>query len=60
MGRARHMRYALNMARRRREEEMEERRPGINPLISRGIRATVPRFNHWERVPGNNNYGYAA
>ena len=39
---------------------MEERRPGINPLIGRGIRPVVPRFNHWERVPGNNNYGYVA
>ena len=39
---------------------MEERKPGINPLIGRGIRPVVPRFNHWERVPGNNNYGYAA
>ena len=39
---------------------MEERRPGINPFIGRGIRPMVRRFVHWERVPGNNNYGNAA
>ena len=60
MGRARHLCYVLNAVRRRREEEMEERRPGINPFLVRGIRPVVPWFNHWERVPGNNNYGYAA
>ena len=60
MGRARHLCYVLNVAQRRREEEMEERRLGINPLIGRGIRPMVPRFNHWEGVPGNNNYRYAA
>ena len=59
MLRARPLCYALNMARRRREE-MEERRPGINPFIVMGIRPMVPRFNHWEKVLGNNNYGYAA
>ena len=60
MGRARHLCYVLNAARRRREEEMEERRPGMNPFIGRGIRPMVPRFVHWERVPGNNNNGNAA
>ena len=59
MGRARHMCYVLNVVRRR-EEEMEERRVGTNPFIDRGIRPVVPRFNHWERVLGNNNYGNAA
>ena len=39
---------------------MEERRPGMNPFIGRGIRPMVPRFVHWERVPGNNNNGNAA
>ena len=39
---------------------MEERRPGMNPFIGRGIRPVVPRFVHWERVPGNNNNGNAA
>ena len=64
--RARQLCYVLNAARRRREEEMDgslsgmERRPGINPFIGRGIRPVVPRFNHWEGVPGNNNYRYAA
>ena len=60
MGRARHLCYALNAAQTRREEEIEERRPGINPLIGRGIRPMVNRFNHWEGVRGNHNYGYAA
>ena len=44
MGRARHLCYALNAVRRRREEGIEERRPGMNPLIGRGIRPMVPRF----------------
>ena len=60
MGRVRHQCYVLYVVRRRREEEMEERRPGINPLIGRGIRPMVPRFNHWEKDLGKNNYGYAA
>ena len=60
MGRARHLCYALNALRRRREAGEEERRPGIIPLIGRGIRHVVPRINHWERVPGENNYGYNA
>ena len=55
MGRARQLCYALNTARRRREEGIEERRPGVNPFLVRGIRPMVPRFVHWERVPGNNN-----
>ena len=42
------------------EEEMEESRPGINPLIGSGIRPLVPRFNHWEGFLGNNNYRYVA
>ena len=66
MGRARQLCYALNAARRRREEEMDgslsgmDRRLGINPLIGRGIGPVVPSFNHWEGVPGNNNYRYVA
>ena len=65
IGRARQLCYALNAVRRR-KEEMDvslsgmERRPGINPLKGRGIRHVVPRFNHWEGVPGNNNYRYVA
>ena len=54
MGRARHLCYALNATRRRWEEGIEERRPGINPLIGRGIRPIVLRFNHgkgsWEKI----------
>ena len=49
MGRSRHLCYALNELRRRREAGEEERRPGIRPV--------VPRFNHWERVLGGNNFG---
>ena len=60
MGRARHLCYALNVARRRRAEGIDEWRPGVNPFIGRGIRPILPRFNHWERVPENNNYRYAA
>ena len=55
MRQARQLCYALNAARRRREEEIEERRPGMNPFLGRGIRPVVPRFVHWERVPGKNN-----
>ena len=39
----------------RREEGIEEWRPGVNPFLGRGIRPAVPRFIHWERVPGNSN-----
>ena len=55
MGRARQLCNALNAARRRREEGIGEWRPGVNPFLGRGIRPIVPQFNHWERVPGNNN-----
>ena len=55
MGCVRSLCYALNAARRRREEGIEEWRPGVNPFLGRGIRPLVPRFVHWERVPGNNN-----
>ena len=58
MGRSRHLCYALNALRRRREAGEEERRPGVIPLIGRGIRPFVPRFNHWERAPEGNNFGY--
>ena len=55
MGCARSLCYALNAARRRREEGIEEWRPGVNPFLGRGIRPVVPRFIHWERVPGHSN-----
>ena len=54
----RHLCYVLNAARRRRENGEEERRPGVMPLIGRGIRPVVPWFQHWDRVPGGNNYNY--
>ena len=55
MGHARSLCYVLNAARRRGEEGIEEWRPGVNPFLGRGIRPVVPRFVHWERVPGNSN-----
>ena len=42
MGRSRQLCYAVNAERRRREEE--EGRPGAIPLIGRGIRPVIPRF----------------
>ena len=55
MGRLRSLCLTLNDARRRREAEEEERRPGINPFLGRGYIQVVPRFNQWERVPGRNS-----
>ena len=49
MGRSRPLFLALNAARR---EEEEERRPGVNPNMGRGV---IPRFRHWKRVPGREN-----
>ena len=60
MEQARQLCYALNAVRRRREEGIEERRSGVNLFLGRGIRPVVPRFVHWERVPGNNNNVNAA
>ena len=51
MEHARQLCYALNAARRRRDEGIEWR-PGVNPFLGRGIRHVVPIFVHWERVPG--------
>ena len=59
MGQARHLCYALNAARRRRDNGEEERRPGVMPLLDRGIRPVVPHFKHWDRVPGENSYNYS-
>ena len=42
MGQVRQLCYALNATRRRRENGEEERRPGVMPLIGRGIRPVVP------------------
>ena len=58
MGRVRHLCYALNATTRRRENGEEERRPGVIPLLGRGIRPVVPQFQHWDRVLGENNYNY--
>ena len=56
MGRSRSLIIkSLNAARRRRETGEEERRPGVNPFLGKGIVPVVPRFNHGERVPGRNN-----
>ena len=48
MGRARQLCYAMNAERRRRENGEEERRPGVMPLLGRGIRPVVPWFQHWD------------
>ena len=45
MGQAKHICYALNTARRRRENGEEERRPGVMPLIGRGIRPVVSKIS---------------
>ena len=42
MGRSRQLYYVVNAERRRREEE--KGRPGAIPLIGRGIRPAIPRF----------------
>ena len=55
MGRARQLCYAQNAERRRREEE-EEGRPGAIPLIGRGIRLIIPRFQHWDGFWEENFY----
>ena len=55
MGHVRLLCYALNEVRRRREEGIEEWRPGVNPFLGRKIRPVIPRFFHWERVPGHSN-----
>ena len=47
MGRSRQLCYAIN-AERRRENEEEERRPGVMPLLDRGIRPMVPRYQQWD------------
>ena len=53
MGRVRSLCLAMN-ALRRREEGEEERRPGVIPLLGRGIVLVEPRLNQQERVPGRN------
>ena len=48
--------YAANAERRRREEEEVERRPGVRPLVVRGVVPEPPRFLHWERPREENFY----
>ena len=48
MGRSRQLCYAINAERQRRENEEEERRPGVMPLLGRGIRPVVPGFQQWD------------
>ena len=60
MGRARPLFYALNMLRRRREEGVMERRPGVIPFFGRGIVPGEDRQHQQERVLGGNNFNYNA
>ena len=55
MGRLRSLCLVLNAARRSREAGEEEMRPGVKPFLGRRSIPVVPRFNHWEGVPGRNN-----
>ena len=61
MGRARQLCYAMNAKRRMRENGEEERRSGVMPLLARGIRPVVLRFQQldgfWEE---NFNFNYMA
>ena len=51
----------MNAARRRRENGEEERRPGVIPVLGRGIRPVVPWFQHQDGFPEENyNYNYSA
>ena len=60
MGRVRQLCYAMNAARRRRENGEQERRPGVMPLLGRGIRPVVLQFQHWDGFPEENyNYNYS-
>ena len=61
MGRVRQLCYAMNAERRRRENGEEERRPGVMPLLGRGIRPVVLQFQHWDGFWEENfNYNYMA
>ena len=54
MGRFRQLCYAINAE--RRENGEEERQPGVMPLLGRGIRPVVPRFQHWDGFQEENIY----
>ena len=61
MGRSRQLCYAMNAKRRRRENGEEERRPRVMPLLGRGIRPMVPRFQQWDGFQEENfNFNYMA
>ena len=60
MGRGRWLCYAANAERRRREEEEAERRPGVRPLVVRGVVPEPPRFLCWERPREENFYRHLA
>ena len=61
MGRSRQLCYAMNAERRRRENGEEERRPGVMPLLGRGIRPVVPRFQQWDGFQAENfNFNHMA
>ena len=61
MGRSRQLCYAMNAERRRRENGEEERRPGVMPLLGRGIRPVVPRFQQWDGFRAENfNFSHMA
>ena len=55
MGRSGQLCYAVNAERRKRENE-EERQLGVMPLLGRGIRPVVPRFQHWDGFREENFY----
>ena len=44
MGRGRWLCYAANAERRRREDEESERRPGVRPLVGRGVGPETPKI----------------
>ena len=61
MGRVRQLCYTMNAERTRRENGEEERRPGVMPLLGRGIRPVVLWFQHWDGFWEENfNYNYMA
>ena len=61
MGRSTQLCYAMNAERRRRVNGEEERRLGAMPLLGRGIRPMVPRFQQLDGFQEENfNFNYMA
>ena len=60
MRRGRPLFYAVNILRRRREEGVMERGPGVIQFLGRGIAPGEARSDQWKRVPGGNNYNQNA